>query len=63
MKESYVKAIGIGVGFDLQRAEFFYKCGNVWSEFAYLRLDGIHRPDWNFYLSQLEKNHWVMKIL
>jgi hypothetical protein len=59
MKEAYVKAIGIGLGFDLQRAEFFYECGNMWSESAHLRLDGVHQPDWCFYLTHLEKNHWV----
>jgi hypothetical protein len=61
MKEAYVKAIGIGFGFDLQRAEFFYECANMWSASAHLRLDGVHQPDWCFYLTRLEKNHWVRK--
>ncbi|MCO5550975.1 hypothetical protein L7F22_006195 [Adiantum nelumboides] len=59
MKESYIKAIGIGLGFDLQRAEFFFSDGNVWNDAACLRLDGIERTDWCFHLSHLDEHHWV----
>lgn len=59
MKEAYIKAVGIGLGFELQRAEFFFEDGNVWGDVAYLRLDGVERPDWCFHLSRLDNNHWA----
>ncbi|KAI5061223.1 hypothetical protein GOP47_0023728 [Adiantum capillus-veneris] len=59
LKESYIKAIGIGLGFDLQRAEFFFSDGNVWSDTACLRLGGIERTDWCFHLSHLNNGHWI----
>ncbi|KAH7426755.1 hypothetical protein KP509_10G015800 [Ceratopteris richardii] len=59
MKESYIKAVGIGIGFELRRAEFFFKDGNIWGDSPCLRLDGIERTDWHFYLFHLRDNHWV----
>lgn len=59
MKESYIKAVGVGLGFELQRAEFFFQDGNVWSDIAYLRLDGVEKIDWCFHLCRLGINHWV----
>lgn len=59
MKESYIKAVGVGLGFELQRAEFFFKDRNVWSDFACLRLDGKERSDWCFHLFHLDNSHWV----
>lgn len=59
MKEAYIKAVGVGLGFELQRAEFYYRDGNIWGDVAYLRLDGFERNDWCFYLHRLGNDHWA----
>ena len=58
LKESYIKAVGIGLGFDLQKAEFTYRdaserrCAD-----AAVSVHGQPRPDWAFRFSQLENGH------
>jgi 4'-phosphopantetheinyl transferase len=59
MKEAYIKAVGIGLGFELQRAEFHYQDGNIWSNVAHVRIDGVHKAKWQFFLHSLDDKHWV----
>ncbi|XP_024541458.1 L-aminoadipate-semialdehyde dehydrogenase-phosphopantetheinyl transferase [Selaginella moellendorffii] len=59
LKEAYVKAIGIGLGFNLQRLEFFFLDGEIWGQVASVRIDGKHREDWSFSLHQLDNEHCV----
>lgn len=59
LKESYIKAVGIGLGFELQRAEFYFEDDNVWDDVAFLRLDGVERSDWCFNFFCLDNNHWA----
>ena len=57
MKEAYIKAIGIGLGFeDLRRAEFQW---DVESNAIDFRLDGRLESNWKFVLNELEKDHIV----
>ncbi|CAM6017330.1 unnamed protein product [Sphagnum balticum] len=59
MKEAYIKAVGIGLGFELQRAEFHYQDGNIWSNVAHVRIDAVHKAKWQFFLHSLDDKHWV----
>lgn len=49
LKESYIKAVGIGLGFELQRAEFTLDAEQNPSS-ATLMIDKVSRPDWVFEL-------------
>ncbi|XP_047322722.1 L-aminoadipate-semialdehyde dehydrogenase-phosphopantetheinyl transferase-like isoform X2 [Impatiens glandulifera] len=53
LKESYVKAIGKGVGERLDKVEFHHIGWNN----IYVKIDGTILSDWKFWLSQLQKNH------
>lgn len=59
MKEAYIKAVGIGLGFELQRAEFHYQAKNIWGHLAHLYIDGVYAEGWQFFLHKLDGNHWV----
>eukprot|EP00899_Mesostigma_viride_P019490 jgi/Mesvir1/27542/Mv07300-RA.1 len=59
LKEAYIKAVGIGLGFELGRAEFACLEGDPWAREARVAIDGAHRPDWRFFLDRLGANHWV----
>ncbi|KAL2633491.1 hypothetical protein R1flu_004970 [Riccia fluitans] len=54
LKEAYIKAVGIGLGFDLLRAEFFYPTGDIWSDIAQLRIDSREKQKWRFSLHKLD---------
>lgn len=64
LKESYIKAIGIGLGFDLTRIDFHIKTlsldvGETVSD-TVLYLDGtLTSPPWVFQETRLDKNHFV----
>lgn len=54
LKESLIKALGIGLGFSLQRAEFvLQEHDGRWK----LRLDGQLRQDWRFESTQIDAVH------
>lgn len=62
MKEAYIKAVGIGLGFELKRAEFHYVPEeDIHSRKAAVFIDGVKRPEWNFCLHRLG-DHWVSLI-
>jgi hypothetical protein len=57
LKESLIKAMGIGLGFELQRASFLPTRPDVWSHDFYspstqveLTLDGRKAADWRFHM-------------
>ncbi|KAG6542803.1 hypothetical protein Mapa_015707 [Marchantia paleacea] len=59
LKEAYIKAIGVGLGFDLLRAEFFHPSGDIWSDVARVRIDSQEKEDWSFCLHKLGDDHWA----
>jgi phosphopantetheinyl transferase len=63
LKESYIKAVGIGLGFELTRAEFSYPEGYIWSNSANVRIDGLQRSNWKFSVRKLGDDHWVSPSL
>ena len=57
LKESFIKAIGTGLGFDLQRVEFHISPvqileGQVNTE-TRMHLDGEEEEDWTFEVSSM----------
>jgi 4'-phosphopantetheinyl transferase len=54
LKESYIKAIGIGLGFELQRAEFHIDNEN---NTAFVLIDTIKQNNWHFELHELPQGH------
>jgi len=56
LKEGYIKAVGIGLGFELQRAQFTIDMARRTSKIA---IDGVNRKDWHFELHVLPKDHVV----
>lgn len=59
MKEAYIKAVGIGLGFNLQRAEFRHPGDDIWGNRPELWLDGTPQEHWSFYVHKFSNNHWV----
>ncbi|KAK6929061.1 4'-phosphopantetheinyl transferase domain [Dillenia turbinata] len=55
LKEAYVKAIGTGVGYRMDRVEFVH---SRWSNIS-VKSDGKKLTDWRFSLSDLGKGHWI----
>lgn len=53
LKESYIKGIGIGLGFNLQRASFTL----LNDERAQVEIDGKLNTDWEFHINKLDKEH------
>ncbi|TYZ60171.1 hypothetical protein PybrP1_012080 [[Pythium] brassicae (nom. inval.)] len=60
LKEAYIKAVGIGLGFELLRAEFAFSAAQQrWQ----LWLDGALAADWTFEATQLDDAHLVSVAL
>ncbi|KAF5175512.1 L-aminoadipate-semialdehyde dehydrogenase-phosphopantetheinyl transferase [Thalictrum thalictroides] len=55
LKEAFVKAIGAGVGYTLNRLEFKH---SNWSN-IFVCIDGEKSKDWEFSLSELGRSHWI----
>lgn len=56
LKEAYIKAIGIGLGFSLLRAEFFFNEAQAqWQ----MRLDGQVASEWSFQSTHVDAAHIV----
>ncbi|XP_036180347.1 L-aminoadipate-semialdehyde dehydrogenase-phosphopantetheinyl transferase isoform X1 [Myotis myotis] len=67
LKESFIKAIGIGLGFELQRLEFDMSplnldLGQVYKE-TRLFLDGKEEKEWAFEESKIDEHHFVAVAL
>ncbi|XP_075402656.1 L-aminoadipate-semialdehyde dehydrogenase-phosphopantetheinyl transferase isoform X2 [Tenrec ecaudatus] len=67
LKESFIKAIGIGLGFELQRLEFDISplnldIGQVYRE-TRLFLDGKEEKEWVFEESKIDEHHFVAVAL
>ncbi|NWW92258.1 ADPPT transferase, partial [Rhynochetos jubatus] len=67
LKESFLKAIGIGIGFNLQRIEFNVsplqlEIGKVYKETKML-LDGDTEEEWTFEETRLDDHHHVAVAL
>ncbi|XP_070554089.1 L-aminoadipate-semialdehyde dehydrogenase-phosphopantetheinyl transferase-like [Ptychodera flava] len=67
LKESYIKAIGIGLGYDLQRLEFHLKTDElsegILTEDTVVYVDKKMDPNWNFQETKLDKDHLVAVAL
>nr|XP_009676752.1 PREDICTED: L-aminoadipate-semialdehyde dehydrogenase-phosphopantetheinyl transferase [Struthio camelus australis] len=67
LKESFLKAVGVGIGFNLQRIEFnvsplHLEIGRVYQETKML-LDGDEEEEWTFEETRLDDNHHVAVAL
>ncbi|NWI98770.1 ADPPT transferase, partial [Crypturellus undulatus] len=67
LKESFLKAIGVGIGFNLQRIEFNVsplqlEIGKVYQETKML-LDGDKEEEWTFEETRLDESHHVAVAL
>ena len=64
LKESYVKALGVGIGFELKRVEFHLGCGGGLRAGEITRdtqvyVDGALEDDWLFQETMLDQIHCV----
>ncbi|PKA65951.1 4'-phosphopantetheinyl transferase [Apostasia shenzhenica] len=55
LKEAFVKAIGAGVGFGLNRLEFHH---TNWTNIS-VQIDGVESSSWMFWLTKLDERHWA----
>lgn len=55
LKEAYVKAIGIGVAYGLDKVEFHH---TGWGNIS-VKIDGETMTEWKFWLFELGKRHWA----
>ncbi|KAI5188352.1 L-Aminoadipate-Semialdehyde Dehydrogenase-Phosphopantetheinyl Transferase [Manis pentadactyla] len=67
LKESFIKAIGVGLEFELQRPEFDISplnldIGQVYKE-THLFLDGEEEKEWAFEESKVDEHHFVAVAL
>uniref|UniRef100_A0A8C9FEM5 L-aminoadipate-semialdehyde dehydrogenase-phosphopantetheinyl transferase n=1 Tax=Pavo cristatus TaxID=9049 RepID=A0A8C9FEM5_PAVCR len=67
LKESFLKAIGVGIGFNLQRIEFNVsplqmEIGKVYNETQML-LDGEKEEEWTFEETRLDDDHHIAVAL
>ena len=66
LKEAYIKAIGIGLGFALQRISFTLSAapaGSAVTHVATAELDGAPAVEWHFDVSRLDAEHVVAVAL
>lgn len=56
LKEAYIKAVGIGLGFELLRAQFTLD-NNEKATSAVIAIDGQARPEWKFDIHYLDEEH------
>eukprot|EP00743_Colponemidia_sp_Colp-15_P011427 GILK01012748.1.p1 GENE.GILK01012748.1~~GILK01012748.1.p1 ORF type:complete len:315 (-),score=53.15 GILK01012748.1:131-1075(-) len=67
LKESYIKAVGIGLGFELQRSEFSYvtdangrpveTCNGLLK--AQVKIDGLYKDNWSFFVHCIDPMHVI----
>ena len=67
LKESYVKALGIGIGFELQRIDFRINTPvltpGVLARDTEVHIDGQRAADWTFEETKLDSSHFVAVAL
>ena len=66
LKESFSKAIGLGLGYDLTKANFSITYNDTFSNgkdkvsgSATVNVEGVQRPDWRFHFFSIDDNHIV----
>jgi 4'-phosphopantetheinyl transferase len=54
LKEAYLKAVGVGIAFEMHRLEFSYAAatGGIWGDSASLAVDGEPTQQWRFALQR-----------
>lgn len=59
LKESYIKAIGLGLGFDLSQINFevHFEGTSTKKGVAFATIKGSRRPDWSFEFFTLDDRH------
>ncbi|KAI3917026.1 hypothetical protein MKX01_003475 [Papaver californicum] len=55
VKEAFVKAIGNGLGYKLDRLEIHH---TNWTN-IFVKIDGERSREWRFWMAELAKNQWV----
>lgn len=55
LKEAFVKAVGTGLGYRLDKVEFHH---TNWTNIS-VKIDGLESREWKFWLSELKNVHWV----
>ncbi|KAG0466629.1 hypothetical protein HPP92_018209 [Vanilla planifolia] len=55
LKEAFIKAIGAGLGYGLQRLDFHHV---NWAEIS-VYIDGVESKDWRFWHFQIDQKHWA----
>jgi len=63
LKESYIKAVGIGLGFELSRAEFRYLNEDREARNAVMYIDGVLQKQWSFTIHEPDPEHCVVVAL
>ncbi|XP_061184564.1 L-aminoadipate-semialdehyde dehydrogenase-phosphopantetheinyl transferase-like [Saccostrea echinata] len=63
LKESYVKALGVGIGFEVSRLDFTFNTEyleeNVVTTDTFLKVDGVHLSEWTFEEHTMD-NHCIV---
>lgn len=63
LKESYVKALGVGIGFEVSRLDFTFNTEYlkeyVVTKDTSLKVDGVHLPEWTFEEHTMD-NHCIV---
>lgn len=57
LKESYIKAVGIGLGMELKNLEFFCETDGA---VASLKVKGVHQDRWKFHLYDVDEEHVIV---
>ncbi|KAJ4840432.1 hypothetical protein Tsubulata_034746 [Turnera subulata] len=55
LKEAFVKAVGSGLGYGVDKIEFHHK---NWTDIS-VKVDGEFMKEWKFWIFELPKRHWV----
>ena len=70
LKESFSKAIGLGLGYDLAKVNFVVSYDGVGGAdtdrvrgIATVNIEGVKRTDWRFYFFSVDENHIVSVAL
>lgn len=59
LKEAFVKAVGTGLGYRLDKVEFHH---TNWTNIS-VKIDGLESREWKFWLSELKNVHWLLGVI